>query len=444
MRGLVGGWPNRRRCSYLFMIMNVMSEKERGLEQPSATGGPLQGVRVIDMSTVLMGPVATQVLGDYGADVVKVEPAEGDVMRHAGAARSPRMGSMYLANGRNKRSVVLDIKQPAGHAAVLRLCAGADLFIHNVRPQAMARAGLAYEDLRAVNPSIVYIALVGYGSGGPYANQPAFDDIIQAGAGVSGLFLQAGHAEPAFVPMTMADRITGLTAAHAAIAALFMRERTGRGQAVEVPMFETLVQTVLGDHLGGEAFVPAAGEAGYERLLTPYRRPYRTLDGYIAATPYNDKQFRAFYAAIGRAEELARHPWMGQQAGRARNYHATYRELAEIFATRGTEEWLALCRAHEVPCARVQAIGDLLDDPHLRAVDFFDETEHPSEGRIRQMRPSTRWSAAEVAIRRHPPRVGEHSLEVLHEAGLDAQQIAAMLASGATVDGRADGASAPR
>lgn len=399
---------------------------------------PLQGVRVIDMSTVLMGPVATQVLGDYGADVIKVEPVEGDVMRHAGAARSPRMGSMYLANGRNKRSVVLDIKQPAGLAAVLRLCEGADLFIHNVRPIAMARAGLGYADLRAVNPSIVYVAMVGYGSDGPYANQPAFDDIIQAGTGVSSLFMRASQTEPAFVPLTMADRITGLTAAHAAIAALFMRQRTGRGQAVEVPMFETMVQTVLGDHMGGQAFIPPAGDMGYERLLTAHRRPFRTLDGHIAATPYNDKQFRAFFAAIGRADELARNPLMTTQSQRARNYHEVYRQLADIFATRTTDEWLALCRTHEVPCMRVSAIDDLVDDPHLRSVGFFEEAEHPQEGRIRQMRPSTRWSTADVSIRRPPPRVGEHSLEVLREAGYGADELAAMLASGATVDGRTE------
>ena len=415
---------------------------ESAASEVSGPSAPLHGVRVVDMSTVLMGPVATQVLGDYGADVIKVEPPEGDVMRHAGAARSARMGSMYLANGRNKRSVVLDIKQPAGHAAVLKLCAGADLFVHNVRPAAMARAGLAYEDLRAVNPALIYVALVGYGSAGPYANQPAFDDIIQAGAGVSGLFVRAGLGEPAFVPITMADRMTGLTAAHAALAALFMRTRTGRGQAIEVPMFETLAQTVLGDHLGGKAFVPAIGESGYERLLTPYRRPYRTLDGYIAATPYNDKQFKAFYAAIGRADEMDRNPLIASQAARARNYPETYRQLSEIIATRSTDDWLALCRAHEVPCARVHSIDDLLDDPHLHAVGFFQEGEHPHEGRIRQMVPSTRWSEADVSIRRHAPRVGEHSVEVLREAGFDAAQVDAMLASGATIDGRADPAAA--
>ncbi len=416
------------------MYMNKNEDKISAAEKSTATPGPLHGIRVVDMATVLMGPVATQIFGDYGADVIKVEPPEGDVMRYAGASRNPRMGAMYLANGRNKRSVVLDIKKPAGKRALLKLCEDADLFIHNVRPQAMKRAGLSYEDLRAVNPSIVYVSLVGYGEGGPYANRPAFDDIIQAASGLSGLFMRAGHAAPAFVPATVADRMTGMTAAHAAIAALFMRERTGEGQAVEVPMFETLAHMVLGDHLNGEAFVPAIEGTGYSRLLTPNRRPYKTQDGYIATTPYNDKQFRAFFAAIGRAAEFDGNDMMNSQAARARNYHATYALLAEIIETRTTAQWLALLGEHEVPCTPVSTLDDLLEDEHLRAVGFFQETDHPSEGRIRQMKPSTRWSTADVSIRRPPPRVGEHSAEVLAEAGYSAAEIAAMLADGSTAE----------
>ncbi|CAN5439826.1 CoA transferase [soil metagenome] len=400
--------------------------------------GPLDGITVVDMATVLMGPVATQVFADYGANLIKIEPAVGDVMRHAGAHRHSRMGSMYLTTGRNKRSVVLDIKQPAGKEAVLRLCRSADLFIHNVRPAAMRRAGLGYEDLRAVNPSIVYVSLVGYSEEGPYANLPAIDDIIQAASGMSGLFVRAGHAEPVFVPMTVADRITGLTAAHAAIAALLMRDRRGIGQSIEVPMFETLVQTVLGDHLNGRAFVPPIGECGYSRLLTPNRRPYRTLDGYIVATPYNDKQFRAFYSAIGRAEEFDADDRLNSQQARAANYHETYSQLAEILAARTTDEWLTLCRTHDVPCTRVNSLDDLLVDPHLEATSFFQESDHPSEGRILEMRPSTRWSSADVSIRRHAPVIGEQSVEILLEAGYGEDEIQAMIATGATVDGRVE------
>lgn len=394
---------------------------------------PLQNIRVIDMATVLMGPVATQILGDYGADVIKVEPPEGDVMRHAGDARHPRMGPMYLATGRNKRSVVLDIKQPEGRRALLKLCETADLFIHNVRPAAMRRAGLSYEDLKAVNPSIVYVSLVGFGQDGPYAERPAFDDIIQAASGLAGLFVRAGYDEPAFVPANLCDRMTGLAAAHAAIAALFLRERTGEGQAVEVPMFETLVQTILGDHLNGEAFVPPIESAGYSRLLNAYRRPFRTSNGHIAVTPYNDKQFRAFFAAIGREADFDADARINTHAARARHYDVAYALLAEILRSRSTADWLALCNEHEIPCQQVNTIEDLLQDPHLRSVGFFQQVEHPSEGSILQMRHAARWSSADIAVRRLPPRVGEDSVEVLQEAGFGEAEIAALLACGATV-----------
>lgn len=398
---------------------------------------PLQGVRVVDMATVLMGPVATQILGDYGADVVKIEPPEGDVMRHAGAARHAQMGAMYLSTGRNKRSVVLDIKQPEGKRALLRLCETADVFIHNVRPAAMRRAGLSYEDIRAVNQSIVYVALVGFGQDGPYAERPALDDIIQAASGLAGLFVRAGQDAPNFVPANLCDRMTGLAAAHATIAALYLKQRTGQGQSIEVPMFETLAQMILGDHLSGEAFVPPIGRPGYSRLLNAYRRPFRTQDGYMAVTPYSDKQFRAFFHAIGKAAEFDADERINQHAARAQNYDVAYATLAGIIATRTTAQWTELCEAHEIPCQKVNAIEDLLHDEHLQQVGFFQDTEHPSEGRIRLMRPAARWSDADVSIRRLPPRIGEHSLEVLREAGLSEADLQDMLQSGATVQAEA-------
>ncbi|GAA5235809.1 CoA transferase [Verticiella sediminum] len=400
---------------------------------------PLEGVRVVDMATVLMGPVATQILGDYGADVIKVEPPEGDVMRHAGDGRHARMGPMYLATGRNKRSVVLDIKKPEGRRALLKLCETADLFIHNVRPAAMRRAGLSYEDLCALNPTIVYVSLVGFGQDGPYAERPAFDDIIQAASGLAGLFVRAGYDEPAFVPANLCDRMTGLAAAHAAIAALHLRLRTGEGQAVEVPMFETLAQMVLGDHLNGQAFVPPIREAGYSRLLNAYRRPFRTRDGHIAVTPYNDKQFRAFFSAIGREAAFEADARINTHAARARHYDVAYAALAEILASRTTEAWLALCSEHEIPCQRVSTLEDLLQDEHLRSVGFFQEIEHPSEGRILQMRHAAQWSTADVGVRRLPPRIGEDSVEVLREAGFGDDEIAGLLASGATATPDAHG-----
>jgi len=420
------------------MISSIYLDKYHiHMNKPIPPDAPLAGVRVIDMATVLMGPVATQVLGDYGADIIKVEPPEGDVMRHAGAARNARMGAMYLSTGRNKRSLVLDIKKPDGRQALLRLCESADLFIHNVRPAAMRRAGLSHEDIRTVNPAIVYMALVGFGQDGPYAQRPAVDDVIQAASGLAGLPVHAGQAEPGFVPANLCDRMTGLAAAHAAIAALYMKQRTGQGQYIEVPMFETMAQMILGDHLNGEAFLPAIDGPGYSRLLNAYRRPFRTADGHMAVTPYSDKQFRAFFQAIGRCAEFDADPRINTHAARARNYDVAYALLAQILATRSTAEWVALCLAHDIPAQKVNAIEDVLHDAHLREVAFFQDVDHPTEGRIRQMRPAARWSNADVSVRRLPPRIGEHSLEILREAGFPEEEIQQLLHSGATVQAAA-------
>jgi len=396
---------------------------------------PLQGYRIIDMATVLMGPLATQTLGDYGADVVKIEPPEGDVARHAGALRNPSMASMYMASGRNKRSLVLDIKKPDGKAALLKLCETADVFIHNVRPDGMRRAGLDYESLRKVNPAIVYVSLVGFGEGGRYANRPAFDDIIQGAAGVPGLFLRSGHDAPPFVPWNVADRITGITAVHATLAALLMRERTGKGQAVEVPMFETVAQQVLGDHMGGLSFVPQHGQSGYSRLLSPGRKPYKTLDGYLVATPYTNKHFATLLGAVGRESEMQTNPILRDVPTRQGHWPEIYEMVGAILATRTTAEWLDILTAGEVPAVNVSSLEDLVNDPHLNDVGLFREVDHPTEGRIREMRPVTRWSDADVSIRRHAPMIGEQSIEILREAGFDQAAIDAMLASGATVDG---------
>jgi len=416
---------------YLFMNKNGTAAH--------ASLKPLAGVRVVDMATVLMGPVATQILGDYGADVVKVEPPEGDVARHAGASRHPGMGSLYMASGRNKRSIVLDIKQPQGKAALLDLCRTADIFIHNVRPDAMRRAGLAYEQVREVNPAIVYVALVGFGEGGRYANRPAFDDIIQGAAGIAGLFLRSGHAEPLFIPWNVADRMTGNVAVHAALAALILRGRTGQGQSIEVPMFETIVQMVLGDHLGGLSFEPAEGGGGYARLLTPGRKPYATADGFIVMTPYNDKQFRALFEALGRPQEMDSNPILTTMQMRQKHWPQIYALLSTAFLGKSSREWVAICDKAAIPCTPVRSVDELLTDPHLADVGLFELSDHPTEGRIRQVRPTTRWSTADVSIRRHPPTIGEHSIEVLREIGYDDERIAALLREGATLDGRRTG-----
>ena len=267
--------------------------------------GPLEGIRVIDLSTVVMGPYATQILCDHGASVIKVESPEGDIMRAAGPAAHPGMGHLYLTTNRGKRSVVLDLKHPDGRQALLDLCRGADAIVYNIRPQAMARLRLAYEDLCAVNPRIVYVGAFGFSQRGPYADRPAYDDLIQGMAGLPWLSLQQGAETPRYGPMILADRMVGLMVSNALLGALLHRERSGRGQKVDVPMFETLASIVLGEHLAGHLFDPPQGPVGYQRSLTPDRRPYRTRDGYLCTMIYSDKHWQNFLTAIGRSELFA-------------------------------------------------------------------------------------------------------------------------------------------
>jgi crotonobetainyl-CoA:carnitine CoA-transferase CaiB-like acyl-CoA transferase len=397
----------------------------------TAAGGPLSGFRVVDLTTVLAGPYATQIVADYGADVIKVEPPEGDVMRLAAAKRHAQMGPMFLHANRNKRSVVLDVKQPAARDAVLKLCAGADALMHNIRPQAMARLGLGYDAVRAVNPGIVYVNLVGYGRHGPYAGRPAYDDLIQGISGIASMFTLCGDAEPRFVPAVIADRLSGLTMVHALLAALLHRERSGEGQFVEVPMFESVVQIVGGDHLGGLSFDPPAGPPGYNRLTTPNRRPYRTRDGYIGVLIYTDRQWQDFFRAIGRSDIWDEDPRFADQATRSRHYDEAYALVARLMLERGTAEWLELLAAHDLPAVPITPIERLCDDPHLVATGFVRTDEHPTEGSIRQLGVPVEFSRTPAGLHRHAPNPGEQTREVLAEAGLAGAQIDALLASGA-------------
>jgi len=396
--------------------------------------GPLTGVRVVDMTTVMMGPFATQIIADYGADVIKVEPPEGDIMRFAAPMRSPGMGAMSLHANRNKRSIALDVKKEAGRRALLRLCANADVFVTNNRPASMRRLGLGDEDLRATNPRLVRVSLVGYGETGPYAGRPAYDDLIQGISGVPGLVARVSGHEPRYVPLTMADRIVGLNAVHVILAALIDRDRVGEGQAVELAMFETLAQFVLGDHMGGRTFEPPLGECGYSRLLTPDRRPYQTSDGYICVLVYTDKQWQAFFRASDRAD-LAADPRLKDYATRAQNYHSIYALLSDVMKTRPTAEWMRLLHEADIPCVPMNDLNSLVDDEHLAAAGFFVEMEHPSEGAIRLTGIPSRWSRSQPRVTRPPPRIGEHSSEILREAGYSTAEIAALCADGTVVDG---------
>jgi crotonobetainyl-CoA:carnitine CoA-transferase CaiB-like acyl-CoA transferase len=405
--------------------------KSRDRAAPQARG-PLAGIRVVDMSTVLMGPYATQILADYGADVVKVEPPDGDIMRHGGPMRHPGMGPLFLQANRNKRSVVLDIKTAGGRDVLKRLCGRADVFICNVRPAALRRLGLGPDDFRAANPRLVHVSLIGYGEGGPYAGRPAYDDLIQGLAAIPATVRQqAGSGVPRYAPLTMADHIVGLNAVHVVLAALMERNRSGEGQAIELPMFETLAQFVLSDHFGGRAFEPPLGPPGYSRLLATDRRPYATRDGHICILVYTDRQWESFFRIIGKPEQFRTDPRFRDAAARSRYYGEAYKLLAEVLATRTTAEWLGVLQEADIPAVPMHDLDALIDDPHLAAVGFFHAMDHPTEGRIRLVGIPSRWSRSRPAIKRHPPGLGEHTAEVLREIGFKPAAIRQLAADGA-------------
>ncbi len=392
--------------------------------------GPLDGVRVLDLTTVVMGPYATQILADFGADVVKVEPPEGDIMRYAWPFRSRGMGHIYLNANRNKRGIVLDLKQSAAREACLALAKKADVLVYNIRPQAMARLKLGYEEVRAVNPKIIYVGAFGYSQNGPYAAKAAYDDLIQGAAGLPWLLRESGAESPRFVPATMADRTVGLHVVNAVTAALYAREKTGKGQRVDVPMFESLLQTVLGEHMGGFTFAPQVGAGGYTRMLSKYRRPYETSDGYVCVLIYNDKHWKAFFRMIGRDDMLA-DPRFASAEGRSQNYDAVYGLVAEEMTKQSTAHWLEAFERADIPVQRMNSLEDILRDPHLNAIGYFKPVEHPSEGQLLSMKVPSDWSETQPGYRRHAPRFGEHTREVLKEAGYDDAQIDAMVKSGA-------------
>ena len=394
--------------------------------------GPLAVIRIVDLTTVVLGPYATQILGDLGADIIKVEPREGDNMRHSTPMKHAGMGPIFLHLNRNKRSVVLDLKQAAGRDAMLKLCATADVLIYNVRPQAMARLKLAYDDVRAVNPQIIYVGAYGFSQNGRYAAKPAYDDLIQGMVALPSIIQQAGADRPRFVPSTVADRVTGLNAVNAVTAALFHRERTGRGQAVEVTMFESLAQFVLGDHMGGKTFEPPAGPMGYPRLLAEHRNPYATSDGYLCLLLYNDKQWRNFFRIIGREDMFENDQRFATQAARAQHFAASYAFVAAQIRTRTSAEWLGVLAEADIPVMPLNSLDDLLADPHLNESGFFSLVDHPSEGKLRSMAVPSQWSESVPDAPRPAPRLGEHSIEVLREAGYSDSEIHAMIAAGIT------------
>jgi len=397
------------------------------------SGGPLEGVKVVDLTSVVVGPICTRVLADQGAEVVKVEPPGGDLLRTmARGSRNPGMSGKFIQFNRNKRSVCLDLKTPGGMGAMRRLLARADVFVSNVRPAALERLGLDHAGLAADNPRLISCGIVAFGAAGRYANRPAYDPIIQSLSGVAATFERA-TGEPRFVPMVMTDHTTGLIAAQSIGFALYRRERTGVGEAIEVPMFENMASFVMSEHMGPATFDPPVGPTGDNRLLSPDYRPLATKDGYVTVAPNSNAQAFAFFGAIGRPE-LRDDPRFSSAAARTAHAAEYFRVRAEGLAQRTTDEWIEILGRLDVPAARYNTLEELMEDPHLRDAGFFAGEDHPSEGRVRRTATPNRFSGGMREDGLHAPRLGENTREVLLGLGYAAAEVDALAADGAVIE----------
>lgn len=399
-------------------------------------GLPLAGLRIVDMSTVVMGPFATQALGDLGADVVKVETPKGDSTRHVPPMRSDDMGWVFLHANRNKRSLVLDLKAPGGREALLKVLAMSDALVTNVRMNGLDRLGLDYKTLSEVNPRLILVNLVGYGKDGQYSGRPAYEDLIQGACALPSMLVDAGSNHPHYVPMAFSDRAVGVSAALQLLAAVIQREKTGRGQQIVVPMYETMAQWVLGDHMAGCTFDPPLGPPGYKRTLTKERRPYPTQDGMICVIIYTDAHWQRFMTLIGQQDVFETDPRFADIGTRTEHARDLYAYVSQAMLTRTSAEWFRTLLDADIPVSPLHTLDSLIDDPHLADVGYLQTVDHPTEGRMRQIRPPSKWSETQPNVRRQPPRLGEHSVEILREAGLADAEIDNLITAKATVQAR--------
>lgn len=400
--------------------------------------GALDGVRIIDLTSVVLGAYATSMLGDMGADVIKVESpspkngAGGDIMRWAGdtptglrTAERTGLGPIYMTINRNKRSVLLDLKKPAARDALLKLIATADVFAANVRYDGLKRLGLSYEDVKRVKPDIVYVIGTGYGEDGPYGGRPAYDDLIQAASGIASMASEVdGDPRPRFFPTLVADKTTGLFMANAILSALFHKERTGEGQFVEVPMMESMASFLLAEHLYGHTYDPPTGPIGYVRVTAPDRKPYRTADGYIAILPYSDQQWRDFFALGGKPDLFDTDERFNTYENRTKNIRHLYAMVEDVTTLKSTDAWMDILTGADIPCARVNRLSDLMNDPHLQSVGLFEKREHPVEGPYWSLSHPVNYEKTPASVRRDPPRLGEDTGQVFRELGLTEAEIA--------------------
>ena len=383
--------------------------------------GPLAGIRVIDITSVVLGPYATQMLGDMGADVIKVEPPRGDDTRWIGPSRTEGMGTYFANLNRSKRSIVLDLKQEAHKQALLRLVETADVLVHNMRPGAAQRLGLDYASIAARNPRIVYASASGFRMGSSKQEAPCFDDLVQ---GISGLAaLNAGpDGAPRYVPSVMVDKLTGQMLASMVAMALVYRERTGQGQEVHVPMLETTLGFLLVEHMWWATLGEPDRGVGYPRMLTPHRRPYPTKDGFISVIASSDAQYVRLFQALGRPE-LATDSRFDSLAARAKNIDVLLGVVSESLRSRTTEEWLGIFQAADIPCGKVNALQDLFHDPYLQETAFFQQVRHPDEGDVTVPAIPAQFSVSPPAGQRLWPKLGEHTAEILHELGYSEAEV---------------------
>jgi crotonobetainyl-CoA:carnitine CoA-transferase CaiB-like acyl-CoA transferase len=387
--------------------------------------GPLKGIRILDLTSVVNGAYGVQILADQGAEVIKIEDpggtrgGGGDIMRWSGhlpEGAHAGMGPIFLTINRNKRSVVLDLKKPEARRALFRILKTCDALVSSVRYEGLRRLGLAYEDVAAVKPDIVYVHAAGYGSEGPYAGEPAYDDLIQSASGCADVLPRTdGNDTPRILPTLMADKVSGLFLSQAVTAALLHKQRTGEGQFVEVPMLECVTSFLMVEHLFDHTFVPPTGQLGYSRVVNPNRKPFKTRDGYIGLLPYTDKQWDQFFEIAGWGETIAKDPRFSDYTTRNRNARELYAMVETVTQERTTQEWLDLLRPLSIPVVKTNRLDDLETDPHLAAVGLFETYQHPDVGPYRQIRPPVRFARTPANIRRHPPTLGEHTDEVLAE-----------------------------
>lgn len=387
--------------------------------------GPLAGIKVLDMTSVLLGPYATLHLADMGADVIKIESPAGDVMRYAGPYKSYGMSPIFLNVNRNKRSLVLDLKGERGRDVMHRLIGTADVLVHNIRPRAAAALGMAYHDVREINPKLVYCAAHGFGQDGPYANKAAYDDVVQGAAGIAAM-QGVLTGTPQYVATAMCDKTAGIMVAMAISAALFERHTSGEGQEVEVPMFEVVVANMMAEHLYGHTFVPDLGPAVYPRQTSPYRRPYRTSDGYISVMVYNDKQWREFFKLIGQPQLIEDDRFNSINA-RTENISLAYQMVEQQLSAKTTADWLEIFERVSIPASKVNSIEDLLSDPHLNEVEMFTTQAHPTEGPVRVVRSPMRFSRTPAEIRNLAPVLGADAAAVLSDAGFTESEISELI-----------------